>query len=153
MDFFPLHVHSLVWAPIAKKFNDPSCDFLWQFYDHFFEWDLKEEISKLIMIRTRHRIKRNSSVRILASDSDLYVAAIDGKILSRLGQDLMLGILFLILQKNCYLWKRLLCMGEVAKEQEWFTKVQVGVHRSYTQSVFADIIYEYAASWYYLYAA
>ncbi|RVW61132.1 Alpha-amylase [Vitis vinifera] len=55
------------------------------FYDHFFEWGLKEEIMKLIMIRSRNRIKPNSAVRILASDSDLYVAAIDGKIIVKIG--------------------------------------------------------------------
>ena len=40
---------------------------------------------KLIMIRSRNRIKPNSAVRILASDSDLYVAAIDGKIIVKIG--------------------------------------------------------------------
>ncbi|CBI32414.3 alpha-amylase [Vitis vinifera] len=55
------------------------------FYDHFFEWGLKEEIMKLIIIRSRNRIKPNSAVRILASDSDLYVAAIDGKIIVKIG--------------------------------------------------------------------
>lgn len=55
------------------------------FYDHFFDWGLKEEISKLISIRTRNGIKPNSVVRILASDPDLYVAAIDEKIIAKIG--------------------------------------------------------------------
>lgn len=37
------------------------------------------------MIRTRNEIKPNSAVRILASDTDLYVAAIDEKIIAKIG--------------------------------------------------------------------
>jgi alpha-amylase len=55
------------------------------FYDHFFDWGLKEGISILIAIRSRNGIRPTSSVRILASDADLYVAAIDEKIIAKIG--------------------------------------------------------------------
>ena len=56
-----------------------------QFYDHFFEWGLKEEIVKLTSIRTKTGINQSSTVNIMASYSDLYVAMIDGKIIVKLG--------------------------------------------------------------------
>lgn len=56
-----------------------------QFYDHFFDWGLKEPISQVIAIRNRNGIKPTSSLRILASDSDLYVAAVDEKIIVKIG--------------------------------------------------------------------
>ena len=37
------------------------------------------------MIRIRNGIKASSTVRILASDPDLYVAAIDDKIIAKIG--------------------------------------------------------------------
>ena len=37
------------------------------------------------MIRIRNEIKASSTVRILASDPDLYVAAIDDKIIAKIG--------------------------------------------------------------------
>lgn len=56
-----------------------------QFYDHFFDWGLKGEISKLTAIRIRNGISATSRVQILASDSDLYVAKIDDKIFVKIG--------------------------------------------------------------------
>ncbi|KAL5705734.1 alpha-amylase [Ranunculus cassubicifolius] len=55
------------------------------FYDHFFDWGLKEEIAKLAAIRSRNGITPNSSVHIIASDADLYIAAIDEKIIVKIG--------------------------------------------------------------------
>ncbi|KAJ8618978.1 hypothetical protein MRB53_015164 [Persea americana] len=55
------------------------------FYDHFFDWGLKEEIGKLIAIRSRNGIRPDSTVRVIASDADLYVAVIDEKIISKIG--------------------------------------------------------------------
>lgn len=55
------------------------------FYDHFFDWGLKEELSELIAIRSRNGIKPNSALRILASDADLYVAVIGDKIIAKIG--------------------------------------------------------------------
>lgn len=56
-----------------------------QFYDHFIEWGLKEEIIRLSAIRTRNGITESSNVNIMASDADLYVAMVDGKIIVKLG--------------------------------------------------------------------
>ncbi|RVW61140.1 Alpha-amylase type B isozyme [Vitis vinifera] len=83
------------------------------FYDHFFEWGLKEEILKLIMIRTRNRIKPNSAVRILASDLDLYVAVIDGKIIVKIGPGFDVGNLVpQSFKKIATSGKDYCCMGE-----------------------------------------
>ncbi|XP_019054914.1 PREDICTED: pentatricopeptide repeat-containing protein At2g04860 [Nelumbo nucifera] len=55
------------------------------FYDHFFNWGLKEEIVKLVAIRTRNGIRPNSTLRIIAFNPDLYLAAIDEKIIAKIG--------------------------------------------------------------------
>ncbi|GAV78396.1 Alpha-amylase domain-containing protein/PPR domain-containing protein/Alpha-amyl_C2 domain-containing protein/PPR_2 domain-containing protein, partial [Cephalotus follicularis] len=55
------------------------------FYDHFFDWGLKEEISKLVAIRSTNGINTTSKINILASDYDLYVAAIDDKVIMKIG--------------------------------------------------------------------
>lgn len=62
-----------------------------QFYDHFVDWGLKDEITKLVTIRRKNGISETSQVNILASDSDLYVAAIDGKIITKIGPKMDLG--------------------------------------------------------------
>lgn len=62
-----------------------------QFYDHFVEWGLKEELIKLSAIRTRNGIGERSTVNIMASDGDLYVAGIDGKIIMKIGPNTNLG--------------------------------------------------------------
>ncbi|OIW21515.1 hypothetical protein TanjilG_05524 [Lupinus angustifolius] len=61
------------------------------FYDHFFDWGLKEEISKLTAIRLKNGINSKSSVDILAADADLYVAKIDNKIIVKIGPKNDLG--------------------------------------------------------------
>ncbi|CAL9182242.1 unnamed protein product, partial [Musa hybrid cultivar] len=55
------------------------------FYDHMFDWGLKEAITQLAETRTRNGIHSGSALNILASDADLYMAMIDGKILTKLG--------------------------------------------------------------------
>nr|GLL24010.1 alpha-amylase SPAMY [Ipomoea trifida] len=55
------------------------------FYDHFFDWGLKDDISKLISIRNMNRISETSSVEILAADADVYVAKIDDKVIVKIG--------------------------------------------------------------------
>ncbi|KNA13434.1 hypothetical protein SOVF_117020 [Spinacia oleracea] len=55
------------------------------FYDHFLEWGLKDEIVKLASIRAKNGICESSHVKIMASDSNLYVAMIDGKIIVKTG--------------------------------------------------------------------
>ncbi|KAF9590222.1 hypothetical protein IFM89_031961, partial [Coptis chinensis] len=66
-------------------------DFVVQFYDHLFDWGLKEEIGKLTAIRSRNGIQPNSAVRIITSDADLYVAAIDEKIIAKIGSRFEVG--------------------------------------------------------------
>ncbi|KAG6714082.1 hypothetical protein I3842_05G185200 [Carya illinoinensis] len=61
------------------------------FHDHFFDWGLKEEISKLTEIRLRNGINTGSIVSILASDGDLYVGGIDDKIIMKIGPKMDLG--------------------------------------------------------------
>jgi alpha-amylase len=61
-----------------------TCDFS-QFYDHFFDWGLKNEIAHLASIRNRHGIHPESELRIITSDADLYLAEIDGKVITKLG--------------------------------------------------------------------
>ncbi|XP_059634495.1 alpha-amylase-like [Cornus florida] len=60
------------------------------FYDHFFDWGLKDPIVMLTTIRTRNGISATSKVKILASDTDLYVAMIDDKIIAKIGPQLNL---------------------------------------------------------------
>ncbi|KAI3440350.1 uncharacterized protein J3R85_003679 [Psidium guajava] len=61
------------------------------FYDHFFDWGLKEEIGKLTAIRARNGINEKSSVKILAFDPDLYVAAIDDGVIMKIGAKYEVG--------------------------------------------------------------
>ncbi|KAI4316706.1 hypothetical protein L6164_024661 [Bauhinia variegata] len=61
------------------------------FYDHFFDWGLKEEISKLTDVRNRNGINMKSGVNILAADADLYMAEIDNKIIMKIGPKMDLG--------------------------------------------------------------
>ncbi|CAL9100586.1 unnamed protein product [Musa acuminata var. zebrina] len=46
---------------------------------------LKEKITQLAETRTRNGIHSGSALNILASDADLYMAMIDGKIMIKLG--------------------------------------------------------------------
>ncbi|KAE8100683.1 hypothetical protein FH972_018554 [Carpinus fangiana] len=55
------------------------------FYDHFMEGSLKEEIRNLTAIRSRNGINAGSTVNIIASDADLYVAKIDDAIFMKIG--------------------------------------------------------------------
>lgn len=42
--------------------------FVMQFYDHFFDWGLKEQITNLTVIRQRNGINMQSIVNIQAAD-------------------------------------------------------------------------------------
>ena len=66
-------------------FDTKPYSHLMQFYDHFIDWGLKEEIVKLASARTRNGINESSNVNIMASDADLYVAMIDEKIIVKTG--------------------------------------------------------------------
>ncbi|KAL3340465.1 hypothetical protein AABB24_028881 [Solanum stoloniferum] len=63
------------------------------FYDHFFDWGLKDGITTLASIRKRNGISETSNLQILAADSDLYVAMIDEKIIVKIGRKTDLGSL------------------------------------------------------------
>eukprot|EP00850_Spirogloea_muscicola_P008077 SM000042S15344 [mRNA] locus=s42:402358:404509:- [translate_table: standard] len=55
------------------------------FWDHYFDWGLKEEIKNLIAARKRNNIKANSKCHILVAEADIYVAEIDDKVLVKIG--------------------------------------------------------------------
>ncbi|CAN6465928.1 unnamed protein product [Victoria cruziana] len=55
------------------------------FYDHYFDWGLDKEIKMLSGIRANNGIRPQSSVEILAAERDVYVAKIDGKIITKIG--------------------------------------------------------------------
>ncbi|XP_074312868.1 alpha-amylase-like [Silene latifolia] len=61
------------------------------FYDHFFEWGLKEEIIKLSAVRTRNGIHEASVVNIMVADADLYLAMIDEKLMVKIGSRYDMG--------------------------------------------------------------
>ncbi|KAI3843251.1 hypothetical protein MKX03_030748 [Papaver bracteatum] len=63
------------------------------FYDHFYDWGIKEEITKLSAVRSRNGIKPTSSVRIISADSDLYLDEIGKKIITKIGPRMNLGSL------------------------------------------------------------
>ncbi|XP_057961293.1 alpha-amylase-like [Malania oleifera] len=61
------------------------------FYDHLIEWGLKEPITAVATIRSKHGISATSSVKILAAEADLYMAAIDDKVIMKIGPKQDLG--------------------------------------------------------------
>lgn len=62
-----------------------------QFYDHFFDWGLKDEISTLIDVRKRNDINAKSAVNICAAEADMYVAHIDDKVVLKIGPRFDMG--------------------------------------------------------------
>ncbi|KAL8476709.1 hypothetical protein ACS0TY_029128 [Phlomoides rotata] len=83
---FPADKVLLGYAYILTHPGIPSL-----FYDHYFDWGLKDAISKLSAIRARNGITSTSKVEILAADADLYVAKIDDKIITKIGPKMDLG--------------------------------------------------------------
>lgn len=61
------------------------------FYDHFYDWGLKEEIKKLIEVRRYNDIRANSKVKIVAAENDLYLAVIDDRVVVKLGFKMDIG--------------------------------------------------------------
>ncbi|KAL6858816.1 hypothetical protein ACP4OV_017818 [Aristida adscensionis] len=55
------------------------------FYDHMFDWNLKQEISALSAIRNRNGIHPGSKLDILKAEDDVYVARIDDGVIVKLG--------------------------------------------------------------------
>ena len=61
-----------------------------QFYDHFFDWGLKDEIKSLIDVRKRNGINAAATIQIAVAEDDLYIATMNDKVIVKLGtrQDL-----------------------------------------------------------------
>ncbi|KAJ8538082.1 hypothetical protein K7X08_014622 [Anisodus acutangulus] len=58
------------------------------FYEHFFLFQgMRKPITDLYAVRKKNGISSTSKVRILAAQSDLYVANIDDKIIVKIGSD------------------------------------------------------------------
>ncbi|KAJ3695892.1 hypothetical protein LUZ60_001269 [Juncus effusus] len=55
------------------------------FYDHYFEWNLRDEIHNLATIRRLNKIHPTSVLRIIAAEADIYVAAIDERVIVKIG--------------------------------------------------------------------
>nr|CAB3462666.1 unnamed protein product [Digitaria exilis] len=55
------------------------------FYDHFFDWGLKDEITALVAVRKRNDITATSQLTILKYDGDAYVAQIESKVIMKIG--------------------------------------------------------------------
>lgn len=57
------------------------------FWDHFYDWGLKDDISELIAVRKDHGIHSESILEIKAAQANLYAAEIDGKVAMKIGSD------------------------------------------------------------------
>ena len=55
------------------------------FTEHFYEWKLKDAITKLMQIRKKYKIKADSKLTIMTAENGLYAASIDDKIITKLG--------------------------------------------------------------------
>lgn len=56
-----------------------------QFYDHIYQFKLKDAIKDLLDLRKRHRINAVSRVNIQKAEGDIYVAKIDNRVVIKLG--------------------------------------------------------------------
>ncbi|KAJ0747609.1 putative alpha-amylase [Helianthus annuus] len=61
------------------------------FFDHFFDWGLKDELTKLSAVRASSGISATSQVKILVCEAELYVAEIDEKIIVKIGPKMDVG--------------------------------------------------------------
>lgn len=57
-----------------------------QFYDHLMDYNYESQIVKLSEIRRRNGIHPGSKLRILVAESDVYLAEIDEKVMTKIGQ-------------------------------------------------------------------
>lgn len=62
-----------------------------QFYDHVFDWKLKQEITALARVRSRNGIHPGSKLDILKAEGDLYVAKIGDKVITKIGARYNIG--------------------------------------------------------------
>ncbi|MCK5073496.1 MAG: hypothetical protein KAQ98_08735 [Bacteriovoracaceae bacterium] len=58
------------------------------FWDHFYDWGLKDKIKNLIKLRKNQNIQSDADLSIVKAESGLYAAYIDGKIAVKLGPNL-----------------------------------------------------------------
>jgi alpha-amylase len=63
------------------------------FWEHYFDWGLKEQLVALVALRKRAGVKSDSPVEILAAEGDLYVAKIGGRLVLKLGPRFDMGAL------------------------------------------------------------
>ncbi|KAL3700767.1 hypothetical protein R1sor_018789 [Riccia sorocarpa] len=61
------------------------------FIDHLYEFKLKEEIKKLVLLRKRNRINARSKICILKAEADIYVARIEDRVIVKLGARMEMG--------------------------------------------------------------
>ncbi|BBM98787.1 alpha-amylase [Marchantia polymorpha subsp. ruderalis] len=61
------------------------------FIDHLYEFKLKNEIQKLVLLRKRNRINAKSKVVIQKAEADIYVAKIDERLILKLGSRMDMG--------------------------------------------------------------
>jgi len=61
------------------------------FWEHYFEWGLKEQLVALLDLRRRAGIRADSPVEILAAESDMYVARIAGRVVLKMGPRYSMG--------------------------------------------------------------
>lgn len=55
------------------------------FWDHYFDWGMKQDIGALMAIRKRNGISATSSLFIEEARNDLYAATIDGRVAVKIG--------------------------------------------------------------------
>lgn len=55
------------------------------FWSHFFDWGLKDEITKLSKLRKSLKINSSSAVNIIQASQNIYTASIDNKLVVKLG--------------------------------------------------------------------
>ena len=61
------------------------------FWEHYFDWGLKEQLLELLQLRQRAGIRADAAVEILAADADMYVARIASSVVIKLGPRFDMG--------------------------------------------------------------
>jgi alpha-amylase len=55
------------------------------FWEHYFDWGLKEQLDQMVQIRQRNGIDAGAKLEIFCADADLYMACINDKVVLKLG--------------------------------------------------------------------